>query len=464
MKRTTGIPRSFLKTVDKPVTTSDDENGGTNPSSVMVNAEGEYVVAVADKASWESYQQKTAKSNAQATESSAESKELEEKGLACPIDHKLFKDATKTPCCSKTYCEECIQSALLDSDFICPNCDTKDIYLDHLKPDEEMRKKVEEFSNEKKDVRDRSKSKSPSKSPSIAPSIAVKGGTPQPPANQTANASVELVHGKKRPAEDDLGSDRLRGPATSAKSLSSNEMQRVASNGSSTNSIGRILSPQATHATMSSFGDQNGNFNGASGNHFNNMNVPNNMMNQNINIGMPMGAMNGNNFQNGGFLPNNIMNSQPQYNQMMMGMNQGMGNMNMNNMGMNMGMAMGMGMSMGTMDGYGSQPGYQQMMPNMHQNQYSNNMNMNQYSQQGYNGNNMQSYQQQQHQQQLQMQLQQQQQMMGMNGGFANQQRTVFSEPFPNEEDSAYMRKPVNPHRHLRQKRIRPSDFKPLGE
>jgi len=102
----------------------------------------------------------------------------------------------------------------------------------------------------------------------------------------------------------------------------------------------------------------------------------------------------------------------------------------------------------------------------MHQNQYNNNnnMNMNQYPQQGYGGNNVQSYQQQQHQQQLQMQLQQQQQMMSMNGSFANQQRTVFSEPFPNEEDSAYMRKPVNPHRHLRMKRIRPSDFKPLGE
>jgi protein MPE1 len=48
-------------------------------------------------------------------------------------------------------------------------------------------------------------------------------------------------------------------------------------------------------------------------------------------------------------------------------------------------------------------------------------------------------------------------------GHFPNQQKTVFSEPFPSEEDSPYMRKPVNPHRHARPKRIRPSDFKALG-
>lgn len=48
-------------------------------------------------------------------------------------------------------------------------------------------------------------------------------------------------------------------------------------------------------------------------------------------------------------------------------------------------------------------------------------------------------------------------------GYFTNQQKTVFSDPFPNEEESAYIRKPVNPHRHARPKRIRPSDFKALG-
>jgi len=48
-------------------------------------------------------------------------------------------------------------------------------------------------------------------------------------------------------------------------------------------------------------------------------------------------------------------------------------------------------------------------------------------------------------------------------GVFPNQQKTVFSEPLPNEEDNAYFRKPVNPHRHQgRQRRARPSDYREL--
>jgi len=54
------------------------------------------------------------------------------------------------------------------------------------------------------------------------------------------------------------------------------------------------------------------------------------------------------------------------------------------------------------------------------------------------------------------------QQSSGMNS-FSNQQRTSFSEPFAKEEDNAYFRQPVNPHRHqARQRRIRPSDYREL--
>ena len=48
-------------------------------------------------------------------------------------------------------------------------------------------------------------------------------------------------------------------------------------------------------------------------------------------------------------------------------------------------------------------------------------------------------------------------------GEFPNQQKTVFAGNLPNEEDNAYFRNPVNPHRHQgRQKRSRPSDFREL--
>jgi protein MPE1 len=61
VKRTTGIPRSFLKTVEKPVEMNGDDttDGVKPPSGIMVNAEGEYVIAEPDKASWEKFQAKT---------------------------------------------------------------------------------------------------------------------------------------------------------------------------------------------------------------------------------------------------------------------------------------------------------------------------------------------------------------------------------------------------------------------
>lgn len=65
--------------------------------------------------------------------------------LACPICSKLLRDAVKTPCCSRTYCEECIQTHLLERDFICPGCDAKIPSLDKLIPNKEMRSKVSEY-------------------------------------------------------------------------------------------------------------------------------------------------------------------------------------------------------------------------------------------------------------------------------------------------------------------------------
>lgn len=62
--------------------------------------------------------------------------------LVCPIDNKLFRDAVKTPCCETIYCEECIQTHLLERDFICPNCSKKIASLDKLIVDKPTRVRV----------------------------------------------------------------------------------------------------------------------------------------------------------------------------------------------------------------------------------------------------------------------------------------------------------------------------------
>ncbi|VDB90639.1 unnamed protein product [Peniophora sp. CBMAI 1063] len=135
IKRTTGIPRSFLKTVENP-------DAGPGRAGVMVTPEGGYVVAQPDVASWA----KRATRPKVLTEAEVRDRPPPPAtGLACPLDGKLFAQAVKTPCCSSTYCEDCIQNHLLEKDFICPQCGTRIQSLDKLSPDGVIRARVHEY-------------------------------------------------------------------------------------------------------------------------------------------------------------------------------------------------------------------------------------------------------------------------------------------------------------------------------
>lgn len=133
--RTTGIPRSMLRSVAKP----EEGEGGT----VMVNAEGDFVVAVADEAKWQDYQQRQAKNGGGRAEPT-------DPELACSICHLLLELAVRTPCCQRGCCEDCIQNALLESDFICPFCGAQDILLDRVTVDEDLRKRVDDYAAKEK--------------------------------------------------------------------------------------------------------------------------------------------------------------------------------------------------------------------------------------------------------------------------------------------------------------------------
>jgi len=141
-KRTTGIPQSFLKKVEKPI----DEEAA---KGVMLNADGEYVQVMADTKTWEKFQEKVNATKAQAASADAASEEVRQRGLECPIDKRMFLDPVKTPCCNKTYCRECIDNALADGDLICPNCSQEDVLMDDLVPDEDMVKSIKAYEAEK---------------------------------------------------------------------------------------------------------------------------------------------------------------------------------------------------------------------------------------------------------------------------------------------------------------------------
>ena len=150
IKKTTGIPRSMLKTVEKTSTVASDGtvHDARPPPGVMVDANGNWVIAEPDKVAWDKYQEKANKSVAAQQEAARGSKELRERRLECPIDKRMFVDPTKTPCCQTTYCNECITTALLDDGLQCPNCGKDGVLIDDLRSDEDATSRVRVYQEE----------------------------------------------------------------------------------------------------------------------------------------------------------------------------------------------------------------------------------------------------------------------------------------------------------------------------
>ncbi|EPQ28860.1 uncharacterized protein PFL1_03663 [Pseudozyma flocculosa PF-1] len=133
-KRTTGIPKSMLKTVEQP--TDEQKQAG-----VMVTPDGSYVVAQPDSETW----RKNRARSKLLTQSDVYQLVPTDSTLACPLCSKLLRDAVQTPCCSTRYCEECIQTHLLEHDFTCAECDKRIPDLEKLKADDETRQKVRDY-------------------------------------------------------------------------------------------------------------------------------------------------------------------------------------------------------------------------------------------------------------------------------------------------------------------------------
>ncbi|ETS81401.1 hypothetical protein PFICI_06403 [Pestalotiopsis fici W106-1] len=415
VKRTTGIPRSFLKTVDKAtLQQGDGEDGVKPPAGVMVNADGDYVIAEPDKASWEQFQAKS-KTSASAQKAASEGdRELEEKGLLCTLDKKLFIDPVTTPCCEKTFCNECITNALIESDFVCPACQTEGVLIDDLKPNDEAATKIQEHLKEKEQAR-KERSKSPVTAQSPAAEEQVNGETLKPeetdPSKNPESETEKTTDGKKSPTPEPVSANS---PTAVKPSTSPSATPQPATNGEGAKKPDELVSkkrpaeeplenepkiPKGPKAMRQQEEQQR---------------QQQNMMAQMMGMGnMPMNNMMFPNFPNMG-MPN-----------MPMGM--GMPNMPMMPMGM-MNPMMGMG-------GFNQNGGF----PNM--NGGFNNFNgggMNNMNGMGGNNMNRGGFQQ--------------------GGGF---NRNNFNQP--NGDNDAYFRQPVNPNRHQnRRMRNRPSDYREL--
>jgi protein MPE1 len=106
----------------------------------MMNEEGKFVVQVADDKTWQTFKKKMSKND----EVLNDLKNSVDPRFLDPIDKKIMTEPMTTPCCGTTYSKTTIEDLLLESDFVCPNCSKEDIFLDQLKPNEELSKQINE--------------------------------------------------------------------------------------------------------------------------------------------------------------------------------------------------------------------------------------------------------------------------------------------------------------------------------
>ncbi|XP_061222110.1 E3 ubiquitin-protein ligase RBBP6-like [Neopsephotus bourkii] len=68
--------------------------------------------------------------------------------LLCLICKDIMTDAAILPCCRSSYCDECIRTALLESEeFTCPACHQTDVSPDALVANQSLRQAVNNFRN-----------------------------------------------------------------------------------------------------------------------------------------------------------------------------------------------------------------------------------------------------------------------------------------------------------------------------
>lgn len=414
VKRSTGIPRSLQTKVEKPESlTVDGSNEDLKNTGVMVNADGDFVIAKPDKAAWELYQEKAKASAAAAAEAAAAeySKELQARGLECPIDKRMFLEPTKTPCCQKTYCNDCITNALIESDFVCPSCATEGVLLDNLSLDHEAVSKIKAYETERADSKKEKEKqqiaqdgKPVNKEPSDQGKDSIAGSSSPVPAGE-----ITQGQSKKRPAEDQTS----RAESGDSNQSSSTKKQKPDDNRSSAepqnvqNNESQASFPSLPFNQQMPFG----NFGFVQG------------------TGMPAMSFQDSGFANDGMAFMNPMGGFS--NNMDMAWNP-MNAMNFNSLQSGM---------------YGDQVNNGFGAPNMYNGTGEPTMPMFPMNQMAGP---------------MQQQNRGFQQGPGM-GHFLNQQRTSFSTPYAREEDTAYFRQPVNPQRHqARHRRIRPSDYREL--
>ncbi|NXQ85776.1 RBBP6 ligase, partial [Nyctibius grandis] len=123
MKKSTGIPASFMMEVKDP-----------NTKGAMLSKTGKYAIPIINAEAYaRGKKEKVPFLPEELPSSSSSSEDPVPDELLCLICKEIMMEAAVIPCCGSSYCDECIRTALLESEeHTCPTCHQIDVSPDTL--------------------------------------------------------------------------------------------------------------------------------------------------------------------------------------------------------------------------------------------------------------------------------------------------------------------------------------------
>lgn len=179
IKKTTGIPKSYMKTISKETVEYRLQNPESNESGIhtnesgdlvdnegntyMITEDGDYVMTFADSKTWALFQEKQQSAAMKAQKQYRQ--DLAKRALADqktqffnPLSSEtqvLDPPLRMTPCCQDqsllrklknfVYNQAELELVLIENDFHCPNCGKEDIYLDLLLENEALEAELKAY-------------------------------------------------------------------------------------------------------------------------------------------------------------------------------------------------------------------------------------------------------------------------------------------------------------------------------
>ncbi|KAM9843993.1 uncharacterized protein ACBR49_013122 [Aulostomus maculatus] len=188
IKKSTGIPRSFMVEVDDP-----------NIKGAMLTNCGRYAIPAIDAQAYAIGKKEKPPFVPQEQPKVECEEEPVPDELLCLICRSLLSDAVVIPCCGNSYCDDCIRTTLLDSEeHTCPSCSQSDVSPDTLIANKFLRQAVNNFKKERGNIKilrpGTSLSHNPTQTPSPVPTpppFTIQSQPRQP--RQSSSQQVNLL-------------------------------------------------------------------------------------------------------------------------------------------------------------------------------------------------------------------------------------------------------------------------------